>query len=47
MEKQEAHKILTDVCMVYKGTRGEHIVIQKALDALKPVPQKNIKPDKK
>lgn len=36
MNKEQAHKIVTEVCNVYKGTFQEHQTIRMALAILTP-----------
>ena len=45
MTHEEAHKIVIDASTAYRGTLKEHMVIQQALDVLKPEP--DIKTDLK
>lgn len=49
MDKQEAFKVLSQVCSVFKGSLQEHTSIQTALQLLKPVEKKpeNLEPEQK
>jgi hypothetical protein len=40
MNKEEAYKIIEQVCVQFKGTLQDHQAIQMALKELKPVSEK-------
>ena len=43
MEPQQAHQILTNATSALELTRADHVVIQRALDTLKPKEEKKAK----
>lgn len=46
MTKQEAVKILDQVCMIYKGTREEHVLLSQALETINKLEEKEEKKEK-
>lgn len=40
MDKQQAHQLLTQLAVQYKGTLEEHNALQEALKILKPAEDK-------
>jgi hypothetical protein len=43
MNKEQAYKIILQVCEQFRGTLSEHQTIQQALAVLKPVEEKKDK----